>query len=149
MKGKYNVKAAFQGILAGLMILGVCLAAKAQPINKKYSKTLSKLENALKTSQIDFRGGKLVVSGEVRQVDVSGGNDGCYTMTVNVYKIAPNGEKILVRTRSKKVCAVIDLPKFVFEDIPLSKVIVEIGIDKPDWREEKFKVDLNVEGINR
>lgn len=153
MKRKSIFTVLIQGSLISLLVLGICLATNAQPINKKYSKVLSKLENVLKSSQINFNGGKLIVGGEVRQVDVSGGKDGCYTMTVKVYKIAPNGERILARTRSKKVCALIDTPRLVFEDIPRSKIVVEVEIDKPRWADEKFRAEINVtypaETLNR
>jgi hypothetical protein len=146
MKIKAILKTVTQGILLSLFVFGVFSAVQAQPtIKKTYSYRFDKIKNLLKTSTINTNSGQIVVNGEVRQVGVSGGNDGCYTLTVSVYRLAPNGEKILVRTQSKQACAKIDKPHFVFEDVPGGKVIVEIGLDKLDgFKEEKFQADINV-----
>lgn len=130
--------------LAVLMCGLFAAAAYAQPA-QKFTAKFDKVRKVFKTPTLDLRGGKLVVSGEVRGIDVSGGGDGCYTVTVSTYRIAPNGEKILVRTRSKQICVDITrLPELV-ERIPNGRYLVEVLIDRPrDFGEGKFAAEINV-----
>lgn len=135
-----------KGFLMSLMALGIfAVAAYAQPRNtKKFVYKLDERMIRFATPAFDFAGGKIVVNGEVRDFDVSRGSGGCFTMTVNTYKIALNGERILVRSRSKQICKTERLPEVVIDRVPRGKYLVEIEIDRPLINEERLGGELTV-----
>lgn len=145
MRSILSLRAMIKVICLGLLVIGLFTVSFAQP-TKKFSAKFDKNKKLFKSPTIDLKGGKLVVSGIVKGVDVSGGNDGCYTLTVSTYRIAPNGEKILVRSRSKQVCVdITKLPEIVIDRIPEGKYLVEIEIDRPiDFGRGKFEAEINV-----
>lgn len=128
-----------------LLVFGLFTVSYAQP-TKKFTAKFDKTRKLFRTPALDFPGGKLVVSGIVKGVEVSGGGDGCFNFTVSTYRIAPNGEKILVSTRSRRVCVDITrLPELVIDRLPAGKYIVEVGVDLPrDFGGKKFEADINV-----
>ena len=132
-------------LLTGLIVFGVfAVAAKAQPQTKKIAFKINKSKIAFKSPTLDLPAGKIVVSGVVKGVEVSGGKDGCYTLTVTTYRLTPNGEKIAVRSRSRKVCKFDRLPDVIIDFVPRGKYIIELEIDRPLIREEKLEGDLIV-----
>ena len=141
-----NLKMMVKGFLMSFMVLGLLtVAASAQSGGtKKFVYKLSKQKIKFTTPQIDFPAGKIVVSGVVRGVEVSGGSGGCFTVTVTTYRFTPNGEKIAVRSRSKQVCKTERLPEIVIDRIPGGKYLVEIVIDRPLIREETLGGELEV-----
>jgi hypothetical protein len=145
MKNILNFRIMLKGICLGLLVIGMFTVSFGQPTKKFYAK-FDKNRKLFKSPTLDLPGGKIVVSGEVKGIDVSGGNDGCYTLTVSTYRLAPNGEKILVRSRSKRVCVdITNLPDLVIDRIPRGTYIVEVGIDLPrDFGEGKFEAEINV-----
>lgn len=140
------LKTMVKGFLMSLMVLGIfAVAANAQPKNtKKFVYKLDERKIRFATPAFDLAGGRLVVSGIVKDFDVLVGSGGCFTMTVTTYKIAPNGEKIPVRSRSKQICMTDRLPEVVIDRIPRGKYLVEIEIDRPLIREESLKGELTV-----
>jgi hypothetical protein len=126
-----------------LLVIGLFTVSFGQPTKKFYAK-FDKHKKLFKSPTLDLPGGKIVVSGEVKGVEVSGGNDGCYTITVSTYRLAPNGEKILVRSKSKQICVdITKLPDLVIDRIPPGKYIVEVAIDRPrGFAEGKFEAEI-------
>jgi hypothetical protein len=145
MKKILNLRAMIKVFGLSLFVFGLFSVSYGQPPQKFYAK-FDKTKKLFRTPAVNFPGGKLVVSGVVKGVDVSGGSDGCYTLTVSTYRIAPNGEKILVQTRSKQVCVdITKLPELVVDRLPLGKYIVEVGIDRPrGFDKERFEAEINV-----
>ena len=145
MKNILNLRVMLKGICLGLLAIGLFTVSFGQP-TKKFRAKFDKSKKLFKSPTFDFSGGKLVVSGVVKGVDVSGGSDGCYTLTVSTYRFAPNGEKILVTSRSKQVCTdITKLPDLVIDRIPRGKYLVEVEIDRPrDFGEGKFEAEINV-----
>jgi hypothetical protein len=140
------LKIMVKGFLMSFVIFGLlAVAANAQSGNtKKFVYKFDKRKISFATPIFEATAGKIVVNGEVRDIDVSGGSGGCFTMTVNTYKIAPNGEKIMVRSRSKQICKMDKLPEVVIDQIPRGKYLVEIEIDRPLINEEIIKGELTV-----
>lgn len=66
-------------------------------------------------------------------------------MTVTTYRLTPNGEKIAVLSKSKKLCLVERLPDIIIDRIPRGKYLVEIVIDGPQIGEGKFEGELEIE----
>lgn len=128
-----------------LLVFGLFTVSNAQP-TKKFTAKFDKTRKLFKTPVLDLPGGKLVVGGIVRGVEVSGGGDGCFNFTVSTYRIAPNGERILVNTRSRRVCVDITrLPELVIDRLPAGKYIIEVGVDLPrDFGDRKFEADISV-----
>lgn len=141
------LKTISKGFLVSLVAFGLlAVVANAQPeLKKKYAYKIDKRKISFVTPAIDLPAGKIVVSGEVRGVDVSGGNDGCFTFTVTTYRLTPTGEKVPVRSRSRKVCGFDRLPDLVIDRIPKGKYLVEIVIDRPLINEGRFEGELQVE----
>jgi hypothetical protein len=135
-----------KGFLAGLMVFGfLAVTANAQPGGtKKFVYKLNKQKIKFTTPAIELPAGKIVVSGDVRGVEVSGGSGGCFTVTVTTYRFTPNGEKIAVRSRSKQICKTERLPDVVIDRIPAGKYLVEIVIDRPLFREESLGGELEI-----
>ncbi len=140
------LKTMVKGFLMGLMVLG--LLATAAHAQRKDAKTfaykIDKRKIKFATSAFELPAGKIVVSGTVKDVDVSRGGGGCFTLTVNTYKIAPNGERILVRSRSKQICKTERLPEMVIDRVPQGKYLVELVIDRPLIGEERLEGELTV-----
>ncbi|MBX7171809.1 MAG: hypothetical protein K1X72_12685 [Pyrinomonadaceae bacterium] len=133
-----------KSLLINLVAFGLLVViANAQP-SKKFTYKIDKRKISFVTPAVDLPAGKIVVSGEVKGVDVSGGNNGCYTLTVTTYRLTPNGEKIPVRSRSKTVCKVDRLPEIVIDRIPNGKYLVEVLIDRPLIGDGKFEGELNI-----
>lgn len=146
MKMTAILKIMVKGFLMSLGILGLfAVAANAQPgKTKKYIYKIDKSKISFATPTFELPSGKIIVSGEVKEIDVSGGSGGCYTITVGTYRITPNGEKVLVRSRSKRICKIDRLPEIVIEQIPQGKYLVEIEIDRPQIGEGKLGGELVV-----
>ena len=139
------LKNSIKFLLTGLVVFGVfAVAANAQPKTKKFAYKIDKKKISFVTPVIDFPAGKIVVSGVVKGVEVSGGSGGCYTFTVTTYRLTPSGEKVPVRSRSKKVCLTDRLPEIVVDLIPRGKYLVEVEIDRPLVNEERFEGELTV-----
>lgn len=135
-----------KSFLMSLMVLGVfAVAANAQSGNtREIAFKLDKRKIKFTTETFKVPTGKLVVGGEIRGIDVSGGKGGCFTVTVNTYKLAPNGEKILVRSRSRQICKTERLPEIVIDRVPQGKYLVELVIDRPLIGEETLEGKLTV-----
>ena len=133
-------------LLVSIVAFGLlAVAANAQPgPTKKYAYKFDKRKVSFATPVLDLTAGKIIVSGEVKGVEVSGGNGGCYTFTVTTYHLTPNGEKVPVRSRSKKACLVDRLPELVIDRIPRGKYLIEIVIDRPQIGEGRFEGELTV-----
>jgi hypothetical protein len=142
---KLNLGTIIKGICLSFLVFGLFSAAYAQPTKKFYAK-FDKTKKLFKSPTLELPAGKIVVSGEVRGVEVSGGSDGCYTLTVSTYRLTPTGEKILVRSRSKRVCVdITKLPELVVDRIPPGKYVVEVGIDLPrGFDKERFEAEIQV-----
>lgn len=145
MKNILNLHAMLKGICLGLLVIGLFTVSFGQP-TKKFVAKFDKNRKLFKSPVFESSGGKIAVSGIVKGVDVSGGNGGCYTFTVTTYRLAPNGEKIPVRSLSKRVCVdITKLPDLVIDRIPRGKYLVEIVVDRPiDFGEAKFEAEINV-----
>lgn len=135
-----------KGFLLSLMVLGVfAVAANAQSGDtREIAFKIDKRKIKFTTSAFKVPAGKLVIGGEIRDVDVSGGGGGCFTLTVNTYKLAPNGERILVRSRSRQICKTERLPEIVIDRVPQGKYLVELVIDRPLIGEETLEGKLTV-----
>ena len=146
MKMTAILKIMMKGFLISLVALGLfAVGANAQSgKTKKYAYKIDKKKISFITPVFELPAGRVIVSGEVKQVDVSGGNGGCYTITVGTYRITPNGQKVLVRSRSKQVCMTDRLPEIVIDRIPRGKYLVEIVIDGPQIGEGKLGGELTV-----
>ena len=146
MKMTAILKIMVKGFLMSLAVLGLFAAgANAQSgKTKKYAYKIDKKKLSFVTPVFELPAGKIIVRGEVKEVDVSGGNGGCYTITVRTYRITPNGEKVLVRSRSKQLCMTDRLPEIVIDRIPRGKYLVEIVIDRPQISEGKLGGELTV-----
>jgi hypothetical protein len=145
MQKRLNWQLIMKGLWMSLLLCGLFSVADAQP-TKKYQAKFDKFKKLFQSPTLDVPGGKIVVSGEVRGVEVSGGGDGCYTLTVSTYRLAPTGEKILVRTRSRRICVdITKLPEIVVERVPRGKYIIEVAIDRPRGFDEKIlEAEINV-----
>ncbi|HRH46346.1 MAG TPA: hypothetical protein PKY82_32170 [Pyrinomonadaceae bacterium] len=136
---------AIKSLLVSLIAFGLLvIVANAQPNKKKFAYKINKSKISFVTPALDLPAGKIVVSGEIKGADVSGGGGGCYTLTVTTYRLTPNGEKIPVRSRSKKVCLIDRLPELIIDQIPRGKYLVEIVIDRPLLGEGKLEGELEV-----
>ncbi len=133
-------------LLTGLVVFGVfAAAASAQPKEtKKIAFKIDKSKIAFRTGTLDLPAGKIIVSGVVKGVEVSGGKGGCYTLTVTTYRLTPSGEKVPVRSRSKKVCLLDRLPELVIDLIPKGRYVVEVEIDRPLIDRKKLQGELVV-----
>ena len=140
------LKIMVKGFLMSLMVFGfLAIGANAQSGGtKKFAYKLDKRKIKFTTPAIDLPAGKIVVSGDVRGVEVSGGSGGCFTITVTTYRFTPNGEKIAVRSRSRQICKTERLPDVVIDRIPRGKYLVEIEIDRPLIREEVLGGELEI-----
>ncbi|GEM_PF-3229889 len=145
MKNILDLRGMLKIICTGVLIMGLLTSSFGLPKKTYYAK-LDKNKRIFKTPTVDFAGGKIVVSGIVKGVEVSGGSDGCYTFTVTTYRFAPNGEKIPVRSISKPVCVdITKLPEVVIDRVPRGKYLIEIEVDRPrDFGEAKFEAEINV-----
>lgn len=146
MKMTAILKIMVKGFLMSLVVLGLfAVAANAQSgKTKQYSYKIDKKKISFVTPTFELPAGKVIVRGEVKEVDVSGGSGGCYTITVGTYRITPNGQKVLVRSRSKQVCLTDRLPEVVIDRIPQGRYVVEIEIDRPQIGERKFEGELTL-----
>ncbi len=146
MKMTTILKIMVKGFLVSLVALGLfAIGANAQSgKTKKYAYKIDKKKLSFVTPAFELPAGKIIVRGEVKEVDVSGGNGGCYTITVGTYRITPNGQKVLVRSRSKQLCLTDRLPEIVVDRIPRGKYLVEIVIDRPQIGERKLEGELTV-----
>ncbi len=146
MKLTVILKTMMKGLLISLIAFGLmAFAANTQSgKTKKFAYKIDKRKMSFVTPTLDLPAGKIIVSGVVKGVEVSGGNDGCYTFTVTTYRLTPSGEKIPVRSRSKRVCLVDRLPELVIDRIPKGKYLVEVAIDRPLIGEGKFEGELTV-----
>lgn len=140
------LKIMVKGLAMSLMVLGIlAISANAQKGDtKKFVYKLDKQKIKFATPAFELPAGRIVVSGDVRGIEVSGGGDGCYTVTVTTYRFTPNGQKIAVRSRSKKICREERLPDLVIDRIPEGRFLVEIVIDRPLIREQTLKGELEV-----
>jgi hypothetical protein len=145
MRKRFNWQILMKVFGLSLLVFGLFTISYAQP-TKKFTAKFDKTKKLFRTPTLDLPGGRLVVSGVVRGVEVSGGGDGCFNFTVSTYRIASNGERILVNSRSRKVCVDITrLPELVIDRLPAGKYIIEVGVDLPrDFGDKKFEADINV-----
>jgi hypothetical protein len=140
-----KMRAILKVLLTCLVVSGLfVIAANAQPSIKKFAYKIDKRKISFVTPTLDFPAGKIVIGGEVKGVEVSGGSGGCFTVTVTTYRMTPNGEKIPVRSRSKTICKVDRLPEIVVDLIPKGKYLVEVEIDRPLINEGRFEGELTV-----
>ena len=139
------LKIMVKGLAMSLMVLGfLAVAANAQSGGtKKFAYKLNKQKIKFATPAFDLPAGKIVVSGVVKGVEVSGGG-GCFTVTVTTYRFTPNGVKVAVRSRSKQICKTERLPDIVIDRIPQGKFLVEIEINRPLIREQILEGELEV-----
>lgn len=135
-----------KGLAMSLMILGIlAISANAQKGDtKKFAFKLDKQKIKFATPAFELPAGRIVVSGTVSGIEVSGGGDDCYTVTVTTYRFTPNGQKIAVSSRSKKICREERLPDLVIDRIPEGRFLVEIEINRPLIREQILKGELQV-----
>lgn len=140
------LKIMVKGFLMSFIVLGLlAVAANAQSgETKKIVYKLDKKKIKFATPALDLPAGKIVVSGNVRGVEVSGGSGGCFTITVTTYRFTPTGEKIAVQSRSKQICKMERLPDIVIDRVPRGKYLVEIVIDRPLIREETLGGELEI-----
>jgi len=140
------LKMMVKGLAFGLMVFAfLAIEASAQSGDtKKFAFKLDKQKIKFTTPAFDLRAGRIVVSGAVSGIEVSGGGDGCYTVTVTTYRYTPNGVKVAVSSRSKKICKQERLPDLVIDRLPEGRFLVEIVIDRPLIREEALKGNLEV-----
>ena len=140
------LKTMVKGLVMSLMILGVlAVSANAQKNDsRKFAYKLNKSKIKFATPVLDLSAGRIVVSGEVKGVEVSGGSGGCFTITVTTYRFTPDGKKIAVRSRSRRLCKTERLPDVVIERVPRGKYLVEIVIDRPLIREENIIGEIEV-----
>ena len=140
------LKTLVKGFLVTLVAFGLfAVVANAQPSKKKFAYKIDKKKVSFVTPAFDLPNGKLVVSGVAKGVEVSGGGGGCFTVTVTTYRLTPNGEKVAVLTKSKKLCLVERLPDIIIDRIPKGKYLVEIVIDRPQIGEGRLEGELEVE----
>jgi hypothetical protein len=141
------LKIMVKGLVMSLMVFGVlAVTANAQKGGtKKFAYKLSKQKMKFTTPAIELPAGKIIVSGGVKGVEVSGGGGGCFTITVTTYRFTPDGKKVAVRTRSKQICKTERLPDIVIDRIPQGKYLVEIEINRPLIREESLVGELEVQ----
>lgn len=140
------LKTTIKSLLVSLVAFGLlAVVANAQPSKKKFAYKIDKKKISFVTPTLDLSAGKLVVSGVAKGVEVSGGGGGCFTVTVTTYRLTPNGEKIAVLSKSKKLCLVERLPDIIIDRIPRGKYLVEIVIDGPQIGEGKFEGELEIE----
>ncbi len=146
MKMTAILKIMVKGILMSLAVLGLfAAAANAQSgKTKKYAYKINKQKPSFATPAFELPAGRIIVRGEVREIEVSGGNGGCFTITVGTYRVTPNGAKVLVRSRSKRVCLTDRLPELVIDRIPQGKYLVEIEIDRPLTGEGRLEGELTI-----
>jgi hypothetical protein len=145
MKITAILKNTIKVLLSSLVVFGVlAVVANAQPQTKKFVYKIDKRKISFVTPVFEVPAGKIVIGGEVKGVEVSGGGGGCYTLTVTTYRLTPSGEKVPVRSRSKKVCLVDRLPEIVIDLIPKGKYLVEIEIDRPLIDKGRFEGELTV-----
>jgi len=139
------LKIMMKGLAMSLMVFGfLAVAANAQSGGtKKFVYKLDKQKIKFATPVFELPAGKIVVSGDVRGIEVSGGGD-CYTVTVTTYRFTPTGQKIAVRSRSKQICKTERLPDIVIDRIPQGKYLIEIKINRPLIREETIKGELEI-----
>ncbi len=140
------LKTLVKGLVMSLMILGVlAMSANAQKgDSKKFAYKLNKSKIKFATPVLDLSAGRIVVSGVVKGVEVSGGGGGCFTITVTTYRFTPDGKKIAVRTRSRQLCKTERLPDVVIDRMPEGKYLVEIVINRPLIREESLSGELEI-----
>lgn len=146
MNMKAILKTMVKGFVMSLMILGVlAISANAQKNDqRKFNYRLSKQKIKFATPVLDLSAGRIVVSGTVKGVEVSGGSGGCFTITLTTYRFTPTGEKIPVRSRSRRLCKIERLPDIVVERVPRGKYLVEIAINRPLIREENIVGEIEV-----
>ncbi len=135
-----------KGFLMSFVVLGLfAVAANAQrEETKKFAFKVDKRKIKFTTPAVEVPSGKIVISGTVRGVDVSGGGDGCYTVTVTTYRFTPNGEKIRVSSRSKRICKQERLPELVIDRIPSGRFLIELEIDRPIIGEGRLEGELTM-----
>lgn len=135
-----------KGLVMSFMILGVlAVSANAQKgDSRKFSYRLSKQKIKFATPVLELSAGRIVVSGTVKGVEVSGGSGGCFTITVTTYRYTPDGKKIAVRSRSRQLCKTERLPDVIIDRIPQGKYLVEIEINRPLIREENLSGELEI-----
>jgi hypothetical protein len=139
------LKMMMKGFLMSLVVFGLlAVTANAQKGAKKFAYKLDKQKIKFTTPAFELPAGKIVVSGDVKGIDVSGGSGGCFTITVTTYRFTPNGEKVPVRSRSKQICMTDRLPEVVVDRIPRGKYLVEVEIDRPLLRDESLNGELTV-----
>lgn len=140
------LKTMMKGLAMSLMILGIlAVSANAQKgDSRKFNYRLNKSKIKFATPVLDLSAGKIVVSGVVKDVDVSGGSGGCFTITVTTYRLTPNGEKVPVRSRSRQICKTERLPDVVIDRVPRGKYLVELVIDRPLIREENLSGEIEI-----
>lgn len=140
------LKTMVKGFLMSFIVLGLlAVTVSAQSgETKKIVYKLDKRKIKFTTPAIELPAGKIVVSGDVRGVEISGGSGGCFTITVTTYRFTPTGEKIAVRSRSKQICKTERLPEVVIDRVPRGKYLVEIEIDRPLIREEVLGGELEI-----
>lgn len=140
------LKSLVKGFLVTLVAFGLfAVVANAQPSKKKFTYKIDKKKVSFVTPTIDLPNGKLVVSGVAKGVEVSGGGGGCFNVTVTTYRLTPDGKKVAVLTKSKKLCLAERLPDIIIDRIPKGKYLVEIAIDRPEIGEGKLEGDLEIE----
>lgn len=122
-----------KGFLMSLMVFGIfTVAANAQrEETKKFAFKIDKRLAKFKTPTVELPAGRVIVGGAVSGIDVSGGGDGCYTITVTTYRFTPSGEKIRVSSRSKRICTEERIPEMVIDRIPRGNYLIELEIDRP------------------
>jgi len=141
--------------MMSLMVFGLfAVAANAQKGDtKKFIYKLNKSKIKFATPVLDLSAGRIVVSGVVKGVEVSGGDGGCFTITVTTYRLTPDGKKVPVLSRSRQICKTERLPDVVIDRVPKGKYLVELVINRPPIREENISGELEIqiqpERINR
>jgi len=122
-----------KGFLMSLMVLGfLAVDSKAQSGDtKKFAFKIDKRMAKFKTPTVELSAGRITIGGAVSGIEVSGGGDGCYTVTVTMYRFTPSGEKIRVNSRSKRICKQERIPEMVIDRIPRGNYLIELEIDRP------------------
>jgi hypothetical protein len=142
-----RIKAFMKTVLVSLVAFGLlAVVANAQPeLKKKYTYKIDKRKVSFVTPTLDLSPGKIKLTGVVKGVDVSGGAGGCYTVTVTTYRLTPNGVRVAVSSKSKRICGLDRLPELVVDRIPRGKYAFEVVIDRPLVNREKIEGELQIE----
>ena len=141
------LKIMVKSLAMSLMVFGLfAVAANAQKGDtRKFAYKLNKSKIKFATPVLDLSAGRIVVSGVVKGVDVSGGGGGCFTVTVTTYRLTPDGKKIAVRSRSRQICKTERLPDVVIDRVPKGKYLIELVINRPLIREENLTGELEIQ----